>query len=90
MLKDWRQESKKLQQKKYFESLRKGTKGNENWPHDYKRFFMLNSAEHEISMLDKSHLINLQHELLIYRKFHCFCPSNQTFKFDFAYTLKCQ
>ena len=24
-------------------------------PHDYKSFFMLNSAEHEISMLDKSH-----------------------------------
>ena len=62
----------------------------ELWPHDYKRFFMLNSAEHEISMFDKSHLINLLDELLIYRKFHCFCPSNQTFKFDFSYTLKRQ
>ena len=41
-------------------------------PHDYKSFFMLDSAEHEISMLDKSHLINLLEELSIYRKFHCF------------------
>ena len=58
--------------------------------HDYKSFFMLNSAEHEMSMLDKSHLINPLEELLIYRKFHCFCLSNQTFKFDFSYTLKHQ
>ena len=35
------------------------------WSHDHKSFFMLNSAEHEISMLDKSHLINLLDELLI-------------------------
>ena len=47
---------------------------NKLWPHDYgpmiiKVFFMLNSAEHEISMLDKSHLINLQEEHLIYRIF---------------------
>ena len=39
-------------------------------PHDYKRFFMLNSAEHEVSMLDKSHLINLLEELLIFRKLY--------------------
>ena len=45
------------------------------WPMT-KSFFMLNSAEHEISMLDKSHLINLLEELLIYRKFHCFYLSN--------------
>ena len=45
---------------------------------------MLNSAEHEISMLDKSHLTNLLEELLIYRKFNCFCLSTQTFKFDFS------
>ena len=60
------------------------------WPHNYKSFFMLNSAEHEISMLDKYHLINLLEELLIYRKFHCFSLSNQTFRFDFSYTLKHQ
>lgn len=28
LLKNWRMESKRLQQKKYFESMRKGTKGN--------------------------------------------------------------
>ena len=60
------------------------------WPHDYKSFFMLNSTEHEISMLDKSHLVNLLEALLIYRKFHRFCLSNQTFKFDFSYNLKHQ
>ena len=32
-------------------------------PHDHKSFFMLSSAEHEISMLDKSHSINLLEEL---------------------------
>ena len=60
-------------------------------PHDNrsKSFFMLNWAEHEISMLDKSCLINLLEELFIYKEFHCFCPSNQTYKFDFLYTLKC-
>ena len=51
---------------------------------------MLNSTEHEILILDKSHLINLLDELFIYRKFHCFCLSNQSFKFDFSYTLKHQ
>ena len=55
-----------------------------------KSFFMLNSAEHEISMLDKSHLITFLGELLIDRNFHRFCLSNQTFKFDFSYTLKHQ
>ena len=59
-------------------------------PHDYKSFFMLSSAEHGISMLDKSHLINFLEELLIYTKFHCLCLSNQTFKFNFSYTLKHQ
>ena len=34
------------------------------WSHDYKSFFMLNSTEHEISMLDKTHLINPLEELL--------------------------
>ena len=52
-------------------------------------FFMLNSADHEILMLDKS-LINLLEEFLICRKFHCFCLSNQTLKFDFSYTLRHQ
>ena len=33
------------------------------WPDDYKSFFMLNWAEHEISMLDESHLINLLGDL---------------------------
>ena len=28
------------------------------WPRAYKTFFVLNSAEHEISKLDKSNLIN--------------------------------
>ena len=59
-------------------------------PHDYKRFFVLSSAEHEILMLDKSRSLNLLDEVLISRKFHCFCLSNQTFKFDFLYTLKHQ
>ena len=54
------------------------------------RFSMLNPAEHEISILDKSHLIKLLRERSIYRNFHCFCPSNQTFKFDFLYNLKHQ
>ena len=63
---------------------------NKPWPRDYKSLFMLNSAEHEISMLDKSRLINLLEELLIYRKFHCFYISNQTFEFDFSYTHKHQ
>ena len=44
-----------------------------------KFFFMLNSTEHKISVLDKSHLINLLEELFIYRKFHCFCLSSLTF-----------
>ena len=57
---------------------------------DYKSFFALNSAEHEISMLDKPRLINLLEELLIYGKFRCFYLSNQTFKFDFSYTHKHQ
>ena len=38
-------------------------------PHDYEKKIMLNLAEHGISMLDKSHLINLLEELLIYRNF---------------------
>ena len=44
---------------------------------------MFNPVEHEISMLDKSHLVKLLDELLINRKYQCFCLSNQTFKFDF-------
>ena len=35
-----------------------GSQTFENWPHAYKTFFMLNSAEHEISKLDKSNLKN--------------------------------
>ena len=31
---------------------------NELWARAYKTFFMLNSAEHEISKLDKFNLIN--------------------------------
>ena len=41
-----------------------------SWPRAYKNFFMLNSAEHEISKLDKSNLINLLERVLT-----CFCLS---------------
>ena len=57
-------------------------------PHAYKTFFMLNSAEHEISKLDKSNLINLLEKLLTCEDFHCFCLSNQSFKFNLPYSLK--
>ena len=33
--------------------------------HDIKSFLMLNSAEHEISMLDKSHFMNPLEEIFI-------------------------
>ena len=71
-------------------SVRLNALPNKPWPHDYKNVFMLNSADHEISMFDKSNMINLLEEILIYRKFHCFSLSNQTFKFDFSYTPKHQ
>ena len=58
------------------------------WPCAYKTFFMLNSAEHEISKLDKSNLINLLEKLLTCKDFSCFCPSNQSFKFNLPYILK--
>ena len=51
-------------------------------PCAYKTFFMLNSAEYEISKLDKSNLINLLEKLLTFEDFHCFCLSNQSFKFS--------
>ena len=51
-------------------------------PCAYKTFFMLNSAEYEISKLDKSNLINLLGKLLTFEDFHCFCLSNQSFKFS--------
>ena len=58
------------------------------YPCAYKTFFVLNSAEHEMSKLDKSNLINLLEKLLIFRDFHCFCISNHSLKFNFLYTLK--
>ena len=57
-------------------------------PCAYKTFFMLNSAEHEISKLDKSSLINLLEKLLTCKDFHCFRPLNQNFKFNLPYILK--
>ena len=57
-------------------------------PRAYETFFMLNSAKHEISKLDKSNLINLLERRLTCRDFHCFCLSNQSFKFNFPYSLK--
>ena len=54
----------------------------------YKTFFMLNSADNEISKLDKSNLINLLEKLLTCKDFHCFCLSNQKFKFNLSYILK--
>ena len=54
----------------------------------YKTFFMLNIAEHEISKLDKSNLINLLEKLLTCGDFHCFCLSNQSFKSNRPYSLK--
>ena len=61
---------------------------NKPWPHAYKTFFMLNSAEHEISMLNKSNLIHVLESLLTFGDFRCFYLSNQSFKFDFSYYLK--
>ena len=61
---------------------------NQTWPRAYKTFFMLNSAEHEISKLDKSNLINLLEKRLTCGDFHCFCLSNQSFKFNLPYSLK--
>ena len=49
---------------------------------------MLNLAEHEISKLDKSNLINLLEKLLTCKYFHCFCLSNQSFEFNLPYILK--
>ena len=57
-------------------------------PCAYKTFFMLNSAEHEISKLDKSNLINLLEKLLTCGHFHCFCLANQSFKFNLPNSLK--
>ena len=42
-----------------------------------KLFFMLNSAEHEISKLDKSKLINHFGKLLTCGDFHRFCLSHE-------------
>ena len=53
-----------------------------------KLFFILNSAEHEISKLDKSNLINLMEKLSTCGDFHCFCLSNQSFKFNLLYSLR--
>ena len=61
---------------------------NKPRPRAYKTFFMLNSAEHEISKLDKSNLINLLEKLLTCEDFQCFCLSNQGFKFSLPYILK--
>ena len=60
----------------------------ENRPCAYKTFFMLHSAEHEISKLDKSNLINLLQKLLTCKDFHCFCLSNQNFTFNIPDILK--
>ena len=57
-------------------------------PRAYETFFILNSAEHEISKLDKSNLINRLERHLTCRDFHCFCLSNQSFKFNLPYSLK--
>ena len=46
---------------------------------------MLNSAEHEISKLDQSNLINLLKKLLTCKDFHCFF---QSFKFNLPDILK--
>ena len=56
-------------------------------PYAYKTFFMLNSAEHEISKLNKSNLINLLEELLTYEDCHSFCLLNQSFKYNLPYSL---
>ena len=49
---------------------------------------MLYSDENEISKLDKSNLMNFLEKLLTCGDFHCFCPSNQNFKFNLPYSLK--
>ena len=60
-------------------------------PHDYISLFVLNSTEHEISMLDKCHLINLLEKLLIASAdqikllnwiSHTLSSINDTFKFE--------
>ena len=61
---------------------------NQAWPCAYKTFFMLNSAQHEISKLDKSNLINVLEKVLTCDDFHCFCLLNQSFKFNLPYILK--
>ena len=48
---------------------------------------MLNSAEHEISKLDESNLINVLEKLLTCKDFQL-CLSNQSFKFNLLYILK--
>ena len=58
------------------------------WPCAYKTFFMLNSAEHEISMLSKSNLVNLLDKLLACGDTYYFCQSNQSFEFNLQYSLK--
>ena len=62
--------------------------GNTTRPCAYKTFFMLNSAELEISKLDKSNLINLLDKLLTSGDFHCFCLSNRSFKINLPHSLK--
>ena len=49
---------------------------------------MLNSAECEVSKLDKSNLINLLQKLMTCGDFHCFCLANQSFKSKLSYSLK--
>ena len=58
------------------------------WFFANKTFFMLNSVEHEISKVDKSNLINLLEKFLTCGDFHCFCLSNQSFKFSLPYSSK--
>ena len=50
-------------------------------------FFMCNSAKHEISLLNKSYLINILKSLLTCGDFRCFYLSNQSSKLDFPYNL---
>ena len=57
-------------------------------PRTYKTSFVLNSAEHGISKLDKFNLINLLEKPLTCGDLHCFCLSNQNFDLIFHTVLR--
>ena len=57
-------------------------------PCAYENFLMLNSAEHEISKLDKSNLIKLFEKFFTFADLYCFYLSNKSFEFNLPYSFK--